>query len=151
MFFTYENILLEAQAMDVDGLVNEVEFFAGTNLLSRVASEPYRFIWSNAPAGVHTLLARATDNEGLTGQSTTNTITNMEPGLIQLTNAMAAPALAFSFEIKGKAGQVYQVQAADNLINDWTDVGRVTNTTGTATFTTQTNLPRQFYRAVLTR
>ena len=40
-----------------------VDFFAGTNLLG-TATSGYLFVWINAPIGVHSLTARATDGAG---------------------------------------------------------------------------------------
>ncbi len=63
------NILLRASASD-DGYVTSVEFFAGTNSLGFgekvLSSDPQAWVlmWSNVPAGVYNLTAKATDDLG---------------------------------------------------------------------------------------
>jgi len=56
------NITLTANAADGDGSIARVEFYNGDVLLGIVTNAPYSFVWSNAPVGSHTLLAKARDN-----------------------------------------------------------------------------------------
>lgn len=58
------DITLAATASDPDGAVSVVEFFAGGVKLGEDADAPFGLVWSNAPAGLHALTARATDNTG---------------------------------------------------------------------------------------
>jgi len=66
------NINITARAADRDTGVAWVEFFDGTTKLGQTQLTtttqgqlaPFSFTWTNAPVGVHTLHARATDNEG---------------------------------------------------------------------------------------
>lgn len=55
---------LAVTTSDPDGSVASVEYFAGNTSLGEVRQSPFTFVWSNAPAGVHTLTARATDDSG---------------------------------------------------------------------------------------
>jgi hypothetical protein len=66
------NITLRANASDADGSIAKVEFFLdgsttalGTATRVGTTSE-YTLAWNNVPAGAHTLVARATDNDGAT-------------------------------------------------------------------------------------
>src|SRR5581483_8199853 len=43
----------------------QVEFFDDAVSLGAVMTPPYHWTWSNAPPGIHSLTARATDNNGL--------------------------------------------------------------------------------------
>lgn len=64
-YFEPASIAISAEANDVDGAVSVVEFFNGTQkIYEDVDGAPYAFVWDNAPAGIHTLTARATDNLG---------------------------------------------------------------------------------------
>jgi hypothetical protein len=55
----------------------------------------------------------------------------------------------FTFNSVGARGSVQEIQASTNLV-DWTVLGTLTNSTGTATYTdSATNLVRRFYRAKL--
>jgi subtilisin family serine protease len=63
-----------------------------------------------------------------------------------------APAVVdgqFRVRLKGTIGQVYEVQVSPDLTN-WTPLGTVTNTTGTAEMADpiSTDWPKKFYRAV---
>jgi hypothetical protein len=85
-------ITITADASDPDGTVAKVEFFAGLVKLGEDTSAPYAFDWATAPAGGHTLSARATDNAGASANSAPRSITvqagatvlpflaNFEPG-----------------------------------------------------------------------
>ncbi len=61
-FISGSAITITATASDANGTVTKVEFFNGTTKLGEDTSSPYSFGWNNAPAGTHTLTARATDN-----------------------------------------------------------------------------------------
>ncbi len=58
------DIAISASASDPDGTVNKVEFFAGGQLIGTDSTSPYGATWANAPAGSHTITAKATDNGG---------------------------------------------------------------------------------------
>ena len=58
------NIPLAVTTSDPDGSVASVEYFAGSVSLGEVHQPPFSLLWSNAPAGAHSLTARATDNSG---------------------------------------------------------------------------------------
>jgi alpha-tubulin suppressor-like RCC1 family protein len=59
------SLTLTASATDVDGTVNNVKFYDGTTLLNTDTTPPYSFNWNDVPFGIHTLTAKATDNNGL--------------------------------------------------------------------------------------
>jgi hypothetical protein len=57
---------LEAQAQAGTGrTLTTVEFFANGTNIAQVSSPPYRTTWPSAPAGSHTIVARAVDNLGI--------------------------------------------------------------------------------------
>ncbi|MEY2467290.1 MAG: large repetitive protein [Verrucomicrobiota bacterium] len=60
------NLAMDAAASDADGSISKVEFFDGVTKIGELTSSPYHFIWTNTPAGLHSLTARATDNGGVT-------------------------------------------------------------------------------------
>jgi len=62
MFTVPADVIISADANDPDGFIARVEFYDGDALLGFVASAPFNFVWSNAPAGTHTLIAKARDN-----------------------------------------------------------------------------------------
>ncbi len=62
VFSVPANVTLAAGAIDSDGSIARVEFYDRDVLLGVVTSAPYSFVWSNAPVGSHTLIAKARDN-----------------------------------------------------------------------------------------
>lgn len=63
-------VVISATASDADGQVTRVQIFAdATNLLAVLTNVPYAWVWSNAPAGEHSLRAVVTDNSGLSSTS----------------------------------------------------------------------------------
>ncbi|MDR3002352.1 MAG: pectate lyase [Fibromonadaceae bacterium] len=68
-------ISITANASDADGTVSRVEFFNGSTKLGEDASSPYEYNWTNPPAGTHLIRARAIDNGGAIGESSTIMVT----------------------------------------------------------------------------
>ena len=65
------SITITATPVDSDGTISRVEFFNGSTKLGEKTASPFTFTWANAPAGNHTLSARAFDNRGASGTSAT--------------------------------------------------------------------------------
>lgn len=73
------NVTLTATAADPDGTIARVEFYNGDVLLGISASTPFTYVWTNAPVGVHTLIAKARDNGLAVSPSAAITITVNPP------------------------------------------------------------------------
>jgi chitinase len=69
------NITITATASD-NGSVTKVEFFDGSAKLGEDTSSPYSYVWNNVSTGAHTIMARATDNQGATASSSVNITVN---------------------------------------------------------------------------
>jgi hypothetical protein len=65
---------LSATASGTDATVTNVAFYQNTFLAANVATAPYNFTLTNAPTGIYTLTAVATDS---TGTSTTSGVVNV--------------------------------------------------------------------------
>jgi len=64
-FFDAPGIIpISTTVSDPDGIVREVSFYAGTNRLGTVTNQPFSFTWSNAPHGLLSIRAVATDDSG---------------------------------------------------------------------------------------
>jgi hypothetical protein len=63
------NLTLSAAVNDPNGNVTVVEFYDGFDFLGEATNAPFNFVWSNPPAGIHSIIATATDNGGLFGVS----------------------------------------------------------------------------------
>ena len=66
---------LAATANDSDGTVAKVDFYAGSTLLGTDTEAPYQLSWSSVPAGVYSLTAVATDDDGAVTTSSAISIT----------------------------------------------------------------------------
>ncbi|MBA3699994.1 MAG: DUF4038 domain-containing protein [Planctomycetes bacterium] len=75
-------ITLSATASDSNGSIARVEFYAGSTKIGEDTSAPYGFTWSNVAGGVHSLSARAVDNQGAVGSSSTATVTVTTAGFV---------------------------------------------------------------------
>ncbi|MFN3408694.1 MAG: Ig-like domain-containing protein [Limisphaerales bacterium] len=69
------NITISATAADTDGTVSRVDFYANGVLIGTDTTAPYSIVWGNAPAGIHSLTATATDNNSGQTTSTARSIT----------------------------------------------------------------------------
>jgi chitodextrinase len=76
-----QSIPFEATATDADGAIAKIEFFDGTTLLSSATTSPYRYAWTTASTGAHTVTAKATDDRG--------TVTNCVTAQIQVSSNRA--------------------------------------------------------------
>jgi hypothetical protein len=81
LFTAPTNIILSANASDIDGSISKVEFFQGATKLGETNNSPYQLNWANVPAGNYTLTARATDDSGARTVSTAAHITVIPPNL----------------------------------------------------------------------
>ncbi|MFC2080494.1 glycosyl hydrolase, partial [Bacteroidota bacterium] len=77
-YYEGSDISITASANDLDGSVSLVEFFDGELKIGEATTESYTYIWKGASQGSHTISAKATDNEGAIGISTSISI-EVEP------------------------------------------------------------------------
>jgi sulfur relay (sulfurtransferase) complex TusBCD TusD component (DsrE family) len=68
-FYAGQSVAIAATASDPDGTISKVEFLVDGVVIASAASAPFNTNWNGASVGMHTLVARATDNLG--AQSTT--------------------------------------------------------------------------------
>ena len=71
-FIAPATITFTANATDLDGTIQKVEFFNGTAKLGEDLTGPYQFVWSNVAIGNYNITAKATDNQ--TGVTTSSVI-----------------------------------------------------------------------------
>jgi hypothetical protein len=67
-------VVIQAEAGDTDGLIQQVEFLANGTVLCTVATAPYTCSFTPAP-GAYTLTARATDSQGVSTTAVSVAIT----------------------------------------------------------------------------
>lgn len=74
------NVTLRARASaGPDASITRVDFFVDGALLDSVTALPFTVVWNNVPLGLHTLVARAVDNNGLTLTSAPVTVAVSAP------------------------------------------------------------------------
>ena len=95
-FTAGSNITITASAVDSDGTVAKVDFYAGTSLLGSAASG-FTFTWNSVPVGSYALTAIATDNGGLSTTSSTVNITVNPPVNVPPTVSITSPAFGATF------------------------------------------------------
>ena len=103
------NITLSADASD-DGTITKVEFFDDAIKIGEDTTSPYSISWNNAPIGIHTITAKATDDTGAVGISPAVSIVVTTTGG-QLTGTITDPA-----------PNGYDLTAQN--ASDWVDWGR---------------------------
>jgi hypothetical protein len=109
------NLILTANAMDVDGTVTAVDFYADSTWIGSSTS-PYSFIWTNPPAGKHAITVRATDDVGGVGHSAPVTLfVATNGGSLSGTRATAPPSLNLTSE--GSSDWVHWGLVTSNSFN----------------------------------
>ena len=87
-FIAPATLNLAATASDSNGTIAKVEFYNAATKLGEDSSTPYAFTWSGVSAGIYSLSARATDNEGNVSVSATTSVSvNATAGSGTLTRA----------------------------------------------------------------
>ncbi len=69
-------VSISSQAYDLFGSVSKVEYFVGSQKIGESASSPYTVSWTPAYAGVYSLKAVCTDNEGKTTSNSISVFVN---------------------------------------------------------------------------
>jgi hypothetical protein len=94
-FSASQDISIAAKALDIDGTISQVQFYASGFPIGTATSPPYRAIWTNVAAGNYAVLAKATDNVGnattsqprtirvITGEASFTGVPQSIPGIIQ--------------------------------------------------------------------
>ena len=95
-FTAGSNITFQVTASGGTGIFQKVEFFDGSVKLGEDLTSPYSFILNNAPAGIHSITAKATDSGNNTAISA---IVNISVNALPLIAAITSPVNNASFSI----------------------------------------------------
>lgn len=129
---------LVASAMDIDGTVEQVEFYLGVIKLGEVFDAPYQISWNNAPEGTHGLTAVAIDNHGKSSVSAVVQVTVIDNNV--------APTVTFDSPVTGT-----QIETGQNLLLEATAfdsdgvIDRVEFYEGTSQIGSVSTAPYQLY------
>jgi len=101
-------ITINATAGDIDGTITSVKFYNGTEMIGEDFTAPYSYVWTNAPAGTHSITAVATDNGGAQGTSQVVTVTVTQTAICSETSSEAqqgafSTGYEFAFETVGNS------------------------------------------------
>lgn len=96
-------ITIQAVTSGGTGILQKIEFFAGTTKLGEDLTNPYSFSWNNASAGLYSLSVKATDSGNNIAVSAVTNIKVVNP----LTTAITSPSNNSSFNI----GSTITIQA----------------------------------------
>jgi subtilisin family serine protease/regulation of enolase protein 1 (concanavalin A-like superfamily) len=97
-YFAPAAIALDASALDTDGAVTSVQFYAGSTVIGSVYAAPFRALWSEVPPGTYSLRAMATDNAGLRTTSNASRVTVLSG------NALPTSWVAGDVGVTGRPG-----------------------------------------------
>jgi regulation of enolase protein 1 (concanavalin A-like superfamily) len=84
-------IAMGATAVDRDGSIARVDFYAGSTRIGADTTSPYTFSWGNVAPGSYALKAVASDNVGGTATSSSVTVTVVanKPPIVSLTSPLS--------------------------------------------------------------
>ncbi|HXF64615.1 MAG TPA: Ig-like domain-containing protein, partial [Caldilineaceae bacterium] len=103
-----DDIVIQAEANDLDGTVVQVEFYSNASSLGTATAAPWQISWPDAPVGSHTITAVATDSDGDTATSAPiNIVVNAQTGNSAPSVNIASPASGDTF----LAGESIPIQA----------------------------------------
>lgn len=127
-YITGKQATIEAEASDLDGSVQKVDFYAGANKIGSGTSEPYEISWTS-DVGYYTITAVATDNEG--NSDTSQAIT------IRFTEAPPCDGSAYN----GDYSYVFSDDAQNPTLTFIPSINGVGNPTCILYYNTNTNPP----------
>ena len=109
-------------ASDANGTVTQVKFYDDKTLLSSDDTAPYTYEWTDIPAGIHTIRAVATDNDGNTSQDSIHIGAQAPyggtswsiPGTIEIENYdVGGEGVAYSDNETENRGGAYRTDGVD--------------------------------------
>ena len=120
------NVTIRASAADSDGIVTNVQFFVGSNLLTNSASAPFSGTTNSLATSSYTLAAIASDNYGFKNTNTIS-ITVVTPVVVSLVSPTKPSSTNFQFSYAANVGLSYVIQRSSNLASaNW--ISLATNT-----------------------
>jgi hypothetical protein len=87
-------VALAADATEDNGTITRVEFYADGTLIGTAAASPFASAWNGATAGVHAIVAKAYDANGLSATSTPLPLTVISASTIQIDAGVDGAAIA---------------------------------------------------------
>jgi hypothetical protein len=143
------NLRLTATARDTDGSIASVEYFDGEKPLGKSATAPFPITVTDLGFGIHTLTARATDNEGYVGASAPATIRvgSIPSGVPdrQLAAVLDDAKTKINLTATADTGFYYALEGSPDLIN-WYPLDEFLMTSSGYTFERKKQRSVEFFR-----
>jgi len=113
-----------AYAVDRDGAIQRVEFYAGNTRIGTDNEDPYAFVWSGAPTGCHDVKAVALDDAGET--ATSNNV-RIAVGMVDLARNKSVTASSGESAARAVDGDYHSTWSSDKSDDEWiyVDLGAV--------------------------
>jgi hypothetical protein len=107
---------IKAYAVDRDGKVDRVEFYAGDKLLGADEMAPYEFTWADAPPGCYDVTAVAIDDAG---EKTRSNTVRMTVGLVDLARGKEVVASSGNSPENAVDGDYFTVWSSAKSDDQW--------------------------------
>jgi len=115
-WFADEAVRIKAYAVDRDGTVERVEFYAGDKLLCTDEVAPYEFTWDGAPSGCYNVTAVAIDDAG---EKTRSNTVRVGVGLIDLARGKKVVASSGESPENAVDGNYFTVWSSAKSDDEW--------------------------------
>ncbi len=123
-WFAERSVNIAAYAVDRDGQIERVEFYAGDRLLGTDEAAPFEFAWRNAPSGCHEVTAVAVDDSGEKARS--NKV-RVAVGMVDLARGKRVTASSGESPQNAVDGDYFSTWSSGNSDDEWiyVDLGAV--------------------------
>jgi hypothetical protein len=148
LFIVPTNIQFSASVFDPANCISNMAFYAnGVRVGEAATPPPYSLTWSNPPAGLYSLTARASCNSGWVTTSAAVSVRVIGPS----PNLAISPLSNGTYAISGASipGRPNRVEFLQGLgITNWQTLGTATATpSGVFQFIDTNGVPQRFYRS----
>jgi len=111
------DITIEADAEDQDGTVATVEFYVGETYLGEDTTAPYSFVWSSVPDGCYSIVVKAIDDLGASGEDSIDVTVGTGCGQAPYSGSpvvLPARVEVEDFDVGGEGVAYHDTGAANN-------------------------------------
>ncbi len=117
VFTAPASVAMTANAVDSDGTISRVIFYANGAAVGTASGSPYSFTWTNVPAGTYTITAAATDNSGATTTSSGVSVAVQAPPNVAPTVQLTSPTDGTTFIAPASIALVANAADSDGTVS----------------------------------
>jgi mannan endo-1,4-beta-mannosidase len=115
-YFVDEPVRVKTYAVDRDGKIERVDFYADDKLIESDDAAPFEFTWTDAPPGCYDLTVVAVDNQG--EQTRSNTV-RATVGLVDIARGKQAVASSGESPQNAVDGDYYSAWSSAKSDDEW--------------------------------